>query len=122
MKKKQKVIVTLIAAVLITLFLFFNQLVNMITDYQWFKDLGYASVFTQKMANQLKIAVPVFILFFLISYFYLRSLKKNYYDKIQSYHISVSEGLLNKIIVLPSILMGLIASSLISSRWLDILV
>lgn len=94
----------------------------MITDYQWFNDLGYASVFTQKMTSQLKIAVPVFILFFLISYYYLRSLKKNYYDKIQSYHISVSEGLLNKIIVLPSILMGLIASSLISSRWLDILV
>lgn len=64
MKKKTKSDCNFNCSLLITLFLFFNQLVNMITDYQWFNDLGYASVFTQKMTSQLKIAVPVFILFF----------------------------------------------------------
>ena len=49
--------------------------VGFITDWMWFKDLGYTSVFWKKLITQLEIGVPTFIVMTLLARFYLRTLK-----------------------------------------------
>ncbi len=62
-------------------------LVGFITDWMWFKDLGYTSVFWKKLVTQLEIAIPVFLVMTLLMRFYLRTLKNGYFRKIESHDI-----------------------------------
>lgn len=50
----------IVLAVIAFLLLVFA-LVGVITDFLWFKELGYVSVFFTKLLTQIKIGVPVFI-------------------------------------------------------------
>lgn len=122
MKKKTKLMIGLGIAVLLGIFIFFNQIVMLVTDYQWFQDLGYQSVFTKQLVTQLQIGVPIFLVSTVLFYFYLMTLKKSYYNKIQSYHMGLSEGALNKIIVLPAFFLGYVVSSATAGRlWFELL-
>ena len=57
-KRKKSVIILLAMAVVMLLFL----ASGFITDWMWFSDLGYASVFWKKLLTELEIFIPVFIL------------------------------------------------------------
>ncbi|MBQ6623998.1 MAG: UPF0182 family protein [Mogibacterium sp.] len=61
--------------------------VGFITDWLWFKDLGYTSVFWKKLITQLTIAGPVFVVMTLLARFYLRTLKNGYFKKVESHEI-----------------------------------
>ena len=61
--------------------------VGFITDWMWFKDLGYTSVFWKRLITQLELGVPVFIVVTLLARFYLRTLKNGYFKKIESHEI-----------------------------------
>ena len=61
--------------------------VGFITDWMWFKDLGYTSVFWKRLVTQLELGVPVFIVVTLLARFYLRTLKNGYFKKIESHEI-----------------------------------
>ena len=58
--KKKRTGLKIFVIVAIVLVLFFS-LINFITDFLWFRELGYVSVFFTKLFTQLKIVVPVFI-------------------------------------------------------------
>lgn len=62
----------------------FMSLIEFITDFLWFKELGYTSVFFTKLLTQLKMGVPVFLLVTLLSYVYFKYLKINYFRKVRS--------------------------------------
>ena len=49
-------------------------LVGFITDWMWFKDLGYTSVFWKKLLTELEIGIPTFLVVTLLTSFYLRTL------------------------------------------------
>ncbi len=66
---------------------FLVAMVGFITDWMWFKDLGYTSVFWKRLLTQLELGVPVFIIVTLLSRFYLRTLKNGYFKKIESHEI-----------------------------------
>ena len=66
-------IVIMIIAVAICLLV---MLVGFITDWMWFKDLGYTSVFWKKLVTELEIGIPTFLIVTLLARFYLRTLKK----------------------------------------------
>ena len=53
-----------------------------ITDFLWFKELGYLSVFFKKLLTQLKIGIPVFIVVTLSAYLYFKFIRRGYYKKI----------------------------------------
>ena len=55
-KGRRVVFVTAFAIVLLII-LCFSTLVNFITDYMWFKDLGYTEVFLKKLFTELKIGI-----------------------------------------------------------------
>ncbi|HHW95511.1 MAG TPA: UPF0182 family protein [Mogibacterium sp.] len=107
-------IVAVILAALVTM-------VGFITDWMWFKDLGYTSVFWKKMITQLQLGVPVFAGVTLIMRFYLSTLKKGYFIKIESYEIP-DERKLNAVSWLLSILFGLGVAIVVSAgTWMTFL-
>ena len=62
-------------------------LVGFITDWMWFKDLGYTSVFWKKLLTELEIGVPTAVVMVLLTRFYLRTLKNGYFKQIESHEI-----------------------------------
>jgi len=72
----------LIAILLVVLL--FVALIGFITDYLWFKELGYVSVFFTKLFTQLKLGIPTFIVVTFLAYVYLKILKRGYFKKIVS--------------------------------------
>ena len=77
-----------IAIMIIALVLaFLVMCVGFITDWMWFKDLGYTSVFWKRLLTQLELGVPVFVVVTLLARFYLRTLKNGYFKKIESHEI-----------------------------------
>lgn len=69
----------------IVLLLILVALVNFITDWMWFAEMKYVSVFFTKLFTQLKIGVPLFIILTLLILLYLSRLKKNYFKHIASH-------------------------------------
>ena len=111
-------IVIMIIAVAICLLV---MLVGFITDWMWFKDLGYTSVFWKKLVTELEIGIPTFLIVTLLARFYLRTLKKGYFKKIESHEIP-NERKINArswlISIVFGVLMGLYAST---GTWLTYL-
>ncbi|MEG0291554.1 MAG: UPF0182 family protein [Anaerovoracaceae bacterium] len=79
MRKHQFIII----GVLIVIALFLS-LIGFITDFLWFKELGYVSVFFKQLFTQLKIGVPTFIVMTFLAYIYFKLIKRGYYKKVVS--------------------------------------
>ena len=107
-KKPRKLLPTLIMIVAVFLALVV-MLVGFITDWMWFKDLGYTSVFWKKLVTQLEIAIPVFVVMTLLMRFYLRTLKNGYFRKIESHEIPNARRM-NGIAWLLAIVFGFITA------------
>lgn len=94
-KKKRLGAKGIIIAVLLVILLFLL-LIGFITDFLWFKELDYVSVFFTKLFTQLKIGIPVFIIVTFLAYVYLKFLKRGYFKKVES-NEEVNHGRLNLI-------------------------
>ena len=49
--------------------------INILVDYQWFKELGYLSIYFKRVVATLKLMIPVFIITFSAITLYYISLK-----------------------------------------------
>ncbi len=111
-------IAIMIIAVVVSLLVL---LVGFITDWMWFKDLGYTSVFWKKLVTELEIGIPTFLIVTLLSRFYLRTLKNGYFKRIESHEIA-NERKINArswvLSIIFGVLMGLYAST---GTWLTYL-
>ena len=56
--EKKVSIIILIVVVVASLFL---TLVGFISDFMWFKEMGYVSVFFTQLVTQLKVGIPTFL-------------------------------------------------------------
>lgn len=83
-KKKRKLGIQGIIIVILLIILLFIALIGFITDFLWFKELGYVSVFLTKLFTQLKIGIPVFVVITFLAYIYLKFLKRGYFKKVMS--------------------------------------
>lgn len=100
----------------------FNTIINFITDYRWFKSLGFEKVFLTKLLTQLKVGIPVFIIGTILVYLYLMTIKKDYYKKVSTVYSGISEKRVNQIALAGSLFFSFIAStSVASGLWFDIL-
>ena len=108
-KKKSGKGLRIFIIVLAVLLVAFMSLIGFITDYLWFKELGYVSVFFTKLFTQIKIGVPVFVIVTFLAYVYLKFLKRGYMKKIESTE-AVNTGRLNLISWGLAALFGLIAT------------
>ncbi len=92
-KKNRGMFFILLVILVIALFL---GLIGFLTDWLWFKELDYVSVFFKKLFTQLKIGIPVFVIVTLLTYVYLKFIKNNYYKNIDSNDIDRSTSV-NKV-------------------------
>lgn len=70
--KKEKIIAIIIGIVLIS---FFGNIVNLAINIQWFREVGYLSVYFAKLTSILKLMVPVFIVSYIGIWTYYKTLK-----------------------------------------------
>ena len=82
--KKGKIGIRGILIAILLILLLFVSLIGYLTDFLWFKELGYTTVFFTKLFTQLKIGIPTFLVITLASYIYLKVLKRGYYKKVES--------------------------------------
>ncbi|WP_291583263.1 UPF0182 family protein [Clostridium sp. UBA6640] len=73
MKKKGIVFSFIIMIMLILLVLASS--INILVDYQWFKELGYLSIYFKRVLATLKLMIPVFLIIFTVITVYYISLK-----------------------------------------------
>lgn len=118
---RKRKLLSLIIMLIVVITALFVMLVGFLTDWLWFKDLGYTSVFWKKLVTEIEIGVPVFILVSLLMRFYLNNLKKGYFRSVESHEIPDAKRL-NRISWGLSVVFGLVVSVFVSSRtWLDCL-
>jgi hypothetical protein len=86
-KRRSRKGISLLIMIIALAMAFLVGMVGFITDWMWFKDLGYTSVFWKRLVTQLEIAIPVFVVVTLLARFYLRTLKNGYFKKIESHEI-----------------------------------
>ncbi len=58
--------------------------INFMTDWLWFSEVGYVSVFITKIVTQLKYGLPIALILAILMGFYLHGLKRGYFKKIVS--------------------------------------
>ena len=75
------VMIAVLVALLLTAFAGF------ITDWMWFDSLGYSQVFWTKLIAELEIGIPVFLVATGLVRIYLKSLRKHYFEEIESHEI-----------------------------------
>ena len=104
--------------IIIALFLL---LINFITDWLWFREMGYVSVFLKQLVTELEVGIPVFIILTLLVNFYLRKLKKGYFAKINSHEVTDMKKL-NRYTSIISVVFGLVAAFYaVTTLWFEIL-
>lgn len=119
-KKRSKTLSLIIMLIAIIGALLFG-LVGFITDWMWFKDLSYTSVFWKKLLTQLEIGIPVFILLTLLMRFYLRTLKNGYFRKIESHEITDAKKLNRTSWILSGVFAAIFAALAANTIWLSYL-
>ncbi len=87
-KKKRRVGAKGIIILILLVILLFTALIGWITDFMWFRELTYVSVFLTKLFTQIKIGVPVFVVVTFLAYVYLKFIKRGYMKKIDSDEIT----------------------------------
>ncbi|MEG1068033.1 MAG: UPF0182 family protein [Anaerovoracaceae bacterium] len=111
-------VIIMFLVIIVGLFLL---LINFITDWLWFKEMGYVSVFFKQLVTQLEVGIPTFVILSGILILYLSKLKKGYFTKIAS-HENTDQKKLNRYTYLLSILFAAGISFIsVSKLWFEIL-
>lgn len=122
MRRKSSFIFAIGFIIIVFVLSSFSGIVNFITDYKWFTELGYTDTFLKKLVTQFKIGIPVFIVLFGLLMFYIKSLKKSYYKQGNITPPEKGEKRLNGVIALISAFISFFISSMFaSSLWFTIL-
>ncbi len=112
----------IILVVLIIIIACFGTIISLLTDFLWFKEMGYTSVFLKELLTKVELGVPVFLIVFLICGFYLKHLKNRYYKSVTLSGSSGSEKALNAVAWILSALLGIIvAVTVFNNLWFELL-
>lgn len=103
----------ILAIILLALFICLPQIAHFSTDYLWFSELGYQSVFIKFTFAKFIVGFVVFLLVFLLSYFTLQMTTK-YQPEVRVENDTVinvpgKKSGKRMLTLLPSLLLGLLA-------------
>ncbi len=120
--KKNKTIVFIIGLIVI-LIAFLGNIVNLAINIQWFKEVGYLSVYFTRLTATLKLMVPVFIVSYIAIWTYYKTLKSSIVRWKKVVEVNKNrEKLEHKISILINIIISFIISfSFASNYWYTIL-
>ena len=114
--------VAVIVIVIAVLALLFFLLSGFITDLIWFGEVGYTSVFLTEIFTKLKIGVPGFVIFAVLGYLVLATLKRSFLKKNEFELKNEDKGKIRKSMMAISAALGLfIAIFLVNNLWFDFL-
>ena len=118
MNKKRLTLYAFIVVVVVLIGIMLG-LVGFITDYLWFRELGYTSVFLKKLFTQLQIGVPLFLIVVVLGYLYLKVIKRGYLKRVNISE-SVKSSVINWITIgMSAIAAGIVTYMTVSSMWLE---
>lgn len=116
--EKKISIVILIIIIVATLFL---ALVGFISDFMWFKEMGYVAVFFTQLLTMLKVGIPTLIVVTGLVMLYLHRLRKSYFSKIASSEATDMKKL-KKTTNLLAVIFGILATFMaVTNLWFEIL-
>jgi uncharacterized protein len=122
MTTRKKGALAAVIVVLLLIILCFGTIVSFVTDYWWFKDLGYTQVFFTQLFTELKIAVPTFIILTLLAELYLTTLRREYMKKLETVESRVSKKSMGRFTwLLSAVFSGLLTYLVTSTLWQEIL-
>ena len=120
MEKLEKKISIVILIIVIAASLFLA-LVGFISDFMWFKEMGYVAVFFTQLVTILKVGIPTFVIVTALVMLYLHHLRKSYFSKIASSEATDMKKLKRTTNYL-ALIFGLIASFMaVTNLWFEIL-
>ena len=118
--KFERKISMILMGIILVLVLFLT-MIQFITDFMWFKEMGYTDVFFKQLVTQLTVGVPTFLVVTALVQVYLTHLRKTYFAKIASSEATNMKGL-KKITLILAIVFGAIATFMaVSQLWFEIL-
>jgi uncharacterized membrane protein (UPF0182 family) len=119
MKKKGRLFVFGVLALLFLLINSFTSIVKFATDYLWFKEVGYTETFLTKIKAQAVIGVPIFIILTILLYIFIKRLKKKYDEESEIINVNKKVNLVIKLISGGASLF--LTLNITSSMWFQIL-
>lgn len=120
---KKRISVVLLIIILIMIVLFIGNIANFTINVEWFKEVGYLSVFFTKILAVLKLMLPIFAVCFFAIYIYYKSIRKSIIKYKQTSEIDYSKKKIEStvFIILDIIVSFVISYSFSSVYWYRIL-
>ncbi len=97
----------------------FTGIIEFVTNYLWFKELGYTETFFTKIKAQISIGLPIFIILTILLYIFIKRLKKKYDEESEVVNINKKTDLIIKLISAGVSLY--ISLNIASTMWFQIL-
>lgn len=112
---------SIIALIVILAIIIFLLLINVITDWEWFKEIGYTSVFFKRLFTDLKFGIPIFAVVTVLMAAYLMQIKRGYFKKIIS-HEAANNKAINRGTYAASVIFGAVVSFyIVHNLWFELL-
>jgi uncharacterized membrane protein (UPF0182 family) len=117
MKKPKTKIFWMILGIIVVLFVTsFSSIIDFVTDYQWFQELGYTDAFLKRLTTEFAIGVPLFIVLFLVLRFFMLGIKHQYYKIVEIQEDEKKDTGIRRGIFWVSILVSFMMSTNFASR------
>ena len=91
-----------------------------LTDWMWFRELGFTRVFWTQIVTELKLGIVIFIIAGLLVRVYLNGLRKGYFSKIESHEIPDMHKL-NMLSWVISVIFGFVAAFVSATNTLSLI-
>ena len=108
-------------AVLVIIAMLFLTMIQFITDFLWFKEMGYVDVFFKELTTQLKVGIPTFVVVSGLVWVYLTHLRKSYFAKIASSEDTNVKKLKKTTVLLAAIFGAISTFMAVSQLWFEFL-
>ncbi|WP_041710670.1 UPF0182 family protein [Clostridium pasteurianum] len=120
--KKQIILVTTIFFIIVAL-IFSDRIVNFIINVQWYREVGYLSIYFTKLLAVLKLMIPTFVVLYFVFYLYYESIRKSFVTYKKELNIHIKKNKIKKrIFFIIDFIISFMSSFYISSRyWYKIL-
>lgn len=120
--KKQIILVITIFSIIFAL-IFSDKIINFIINVQWYREVGYTSVYFTKLLAILKLMIPIFIMCYFIIYLYYKSIRKNFVIYKKAMEVNINRNKIEKrIFIIANIIISFMISCNISFKyWYEIL-
>lgn len=109
---------------IIILFLLINSFgsaIKFLTDYLWFKEVGYTQTFLTKIKAQITIGIPVFVFLSFLLYIFIKKLKKKYELESEVVNTAINKKVKMWIKLISVAISFLFTANIVSSMWFEIL-